>query len=234
MELKAEHLTRQIDLIPLKVLGEKITIIGAGAIGSFTALGLAKMGFGNLTVMDFDKVDTVNMNSQFYRFQDIGKPKVQALFDIIKDFANIQITAVNDAYTGATLNGIVISAVDSMATRKTLWENSKAAKMFIDARMGAEFAALYTMSPNKKQDIIGYENTLYTDEEAVETPCTQKATIYTVQLIAGQVCKIIKDIVLDSPYVRVAQWNIKENVLESYLGGISKSDNSTELPASTT
>ena len=66
METRNEHLIRQFDLIPEDVLGEPITIIGVGAIGSWTTLALAKMGFQNLTVFDDDKVSIENMNSQFY------------------------------------------------------------------------------------------------------------------------------------------------------------------------
>ena len=38
MELKHDHLTRQLDIIPLETLGQQVTIIGCGAIGSFLGL----------------------------------------------------------------------------------------------------------------------------------------------------------------------------------------------------
>jgi molybdopterin/thiamine biosynthesis adenylyltransferase len=117
-----EQLTRQLDIIPVDVLGEPITIIGAGAIGSFTALSLVKMGFGNIRVFDFDTVDVVNLNSQFYRFKDIGKLKVRALADLIHEFTDVRIEAIGKPYTGGVFAGIVISAVDSMQIRKLIWD----------------------------------------------------------------------------------------------------------------
>ena len=45
MEIKNEHLTRQIDLIPTRVLNIPITVIGCGAIGGWTTLMLAKWAF---------------------------------------------------------------------------------------------------------------------------------------------------------------------------------------------
>src|ERR1017187_7892825 len=118
MELTNAHLTRQLDIIPIRVLGEPITIIGVGAGGSFATLMLAKMGFTRITVIDFDIVSVENMNSQFYRFKDIGQPKVTALQALVEDFTGVKITAVNDRYQGnVVFPGIVVSAVDSMAAR---------------------------------------------------------------------------------------------------------------------
>ena len=54
----------------------KITIIGVGCTGSFITLNLAKLGFNNINIIDFDKVEEENIPNQFYREKDIGKPKV--------------------------------------------------------------------------------------------------------------------------------------------------------------
>lgn len=206
------HLVRQSDLIPMECLDKSITIIGAGAIGGWTALSLAKMGFANLTVIDFDTVDVVNLSSQLFRYKDIGKSKVLALADIINDFTGITINAVNDKYTGAILNSdIVICAVDSMAVRKEIWDANKNVgfiKTLIDPRMGAETALLYVMSPNNAKDIESYEKTLYTDANAVSEPCTRKSTQYCALALSGLVCAQVKSIVNSHDYSRITQWNI--------------------------
>ena len=98
---------RQLDLLDLKLSSTPITIIGAGATGSFTALTLAKMGFSELTVFDFDTVEEHNLPNQFYRTSDLGKPKVLALQEIIRDFEGIEIKARNEKYRGQRLSGIV-------------------------------------------------------------------------------------------------------------------------------
>jgi hypothetical protein len=215
------HLTRQLKLIPIEVLEEPITIIGAGAVGSFTALSLAKMGFSNITVFDFDKIDVENMNCQFYRFKDIGKFKVEALQELVEDFTKVQINARNQLYETGTFKGIVISAVDSMKVRKMIWDNHKetgiGTKLIIDPRMGAESALIYAMSPWDAKDIVSYEKALYTDENAVEEDCTAKATMYCATMLAGQVCKVVKDFLVKSvPYARTTMWNIAGNTYKSF------------------
>lgn len=215
------HLTRQMDLIPVDVLDEPITIIGAGAIGSFTTLSLAKMGFTNITVYDYDKIEVENMNCQFYRNKDINKFKVLALQELVEDFTGVKIKAKNELYKEGIFRGIVISAVDSMKVRRTIWENHKEVafqtKIVVDPRMGAESALIYAMSPMNVADITSYEKTLYTDENAVQERCTAKATMYTAIMLSGQVCKILKDyLVKTNPYARVTQWNIAQNAYQSF------------------
>ena len=211
-----QHLTRQWDLIPLTALGQPITIIGAGAIGGATALTLAKMGFKDITVYDFDKIEVENMNCQFYRFSDIGKFKVEALKEIIIDFTGVEITANVERYETGMFNGILISAVDSMEVRRLIWENHKefsvGTKLIIDPRMGAEDAMCYAMSPMEKKDIDSYEKTLYSDGDAVQERCTAKATMYTALALSAHVAKVVKDYLCnDHRYARNMQWNIGQN-----------------------
>jgi molybdopterin/thiamine biosynthesis adenylyltransferase len=215
-ELKNVHLTRQMDIIPVDILGEKITIIGAGAIGSFTALCLAKMGFENLKVVDFDKIETENMNCQFYRFDDINRYKAIALQELVHGFTRVQIETSTEPYERGQFPGIVISAVDSMEVRKRIWmQHRKQApftKAIIDPRMGAETALLYVMNPMDDKDIESYEKTLYTDSSAVQERCTAKATIYTACMLSGLVAKAVKDLLVSpKSYLRLAQWSIKDD-----------------------
>lgn len=220
IELTNEHLTRQLDILPLSSLKERITIIGAGAIGSFTTLALAKMGFTDLTVYDDDKIEIENMNCQFYRFSDIGKFKVEALKELVKDFTNVDIHSETSRYVEGTFPGVVISAVDNMAVRRTIWENHKAlgvaTKFIIDPRMGAETALLFTMNPMNDEDISDYETTLYSDDDAVQERCTAKATMYTACMLSGLVAKTVKDIVTSGSYSRTANWAIDGNVFQAW------------------
>ena len=215
---KAEHLSRQSGLIPMTSLDKSITIIGAGAVGSWSALSLVKMGFTNLTVWDYDTVDVVNMSSQIFRFKDIGKPKVVALQEIIKDFTNIDIKIVNDKYTGTTITSdFLISAVDSMSVRKQIWDSNKNVgfvKTLIDGRMGAESLLLYVMNPSDSKDIVSYEKTLYTDEDSVQAPCTMKSTAYCATILSGLICAQIKSVATENPYSRITQFDIPKG---SYL-----------------
>jgi len=83
---------------------------------------------------------------------------------------------------GAVLNGIVISTVDSMESRKAIWEavhSSFGVDLYIDARMGGELLRLYALNPLTPEDADEYVKTLYSDKEALELPCTAQTIIYT-------------------------------------------------------
>lgn len=211
--LQNQELTRQIDLIPLSTLNERVTIIGAGATGSNITEYLCRMGMRNITVYDFDNVDIENMNNQCYGLQDVGKPKVEALKQRIKTLLNIDITAKNERYEGGTFNGIVICALDSMSGRKLLWAQHKKnpyCKVFIDPRMAAEYGLVYAARPTVQDSMSEYERTLYSDEEAVQEACTAKSTIYCAALLSGTVVKIVKDVITGNPYPKSIMWSIKE------------------------
>ena len=201
---------RQLDLLDPSLFKAPVTIIGAGATGSFTALSLAKMGIGNLTVFDFDTVEEHNLPNQFYRTQDIGKPKVVALQEIIQDFEGISISARNERYKGQRLEGIVIVAVDSMDARINIWKFIRMntdVRYFIDSRMGAEVICIYSVDPNNLYECQAYETQLFPSSEALPVRCTAKSIMYTVlsiaSLLANQVKKVLsgenlkKELILD-------------------------------------
>ena len=210
-----EHLTRQMDIIDIgRLTKQEVNIVGAGAIGSFVALELAKMGVQKISVWDHDEVSIENMNNQFFRYSDIGKKKTLALFDLVKDFTNTEIRHFPVRFgktDGAMLHGIVVSAVDSMDARKMIFDgilesgNANVAYI-IDPRMSAESYTQYVT--NLKDNVDSYKTSLYTDGEAVQERCTAKSTIYTATLAAGMVTKTIKNMLMGEPHPKSIQWNI--------------------------
>jgi molybdopterin/thiamine biosynthesis adenylyltransferase/rhodanese-related sulfurtransferase len=62
-----------------KLLDAKILLIGAGGLGSPAALYLAAAGVGTLGIVDFDQVDSTNLQRQILHNLDrIGQPKVES------------------------------------------------------------------------------------------------------------------------------------------------------------
>jgi hypothetical protein len=187
--------TRQLDLLDPARIKTPVTIIGAGATGSFTALSLAKMGIHEITVYEFDTVEEHNLPNQFYRIGDLGKPKVLALQEIIRQFEGITIKARNERYKGQKLEGIVIVAVDSMDARIPIWKFVKqnpGVKLFIDSRMGAEVMCVYSFDPNEFYACKEYETILYPSTEAFQVRCTAKTIMYTVLAIASLLANQVK------------------------------------------
>ena len=70
-----------------------IAVFGLGGVGGTALEALARTGFKNFILIDFDKVDPPNLNRQIlYTEKDIGRTKVDAARDrihAINDFANI-------------------------------------------------------------------------------------------------------------------------------------------------
>ena len=62
-----------------KLLRSKVLLIGAGGLGSPTALYLAAAGVGTIGLMDGDTVDITNLQRQIlHTTADVGKPKVES------------------------------------------------------------------------------------------------------------------------------------------------------------
>ena len=73
---------RQQDIVDQNKLGKlSVALIGCGAIGSYTALTLTKMGIKKFSFWDPDSVELHNLANQFFVRDSIGKAKVEAVKD---------------------------------------------------------------------------------------------------------------------------------------------------------
>jgi len=189
---------RQLDIISPRVLHDlPITVIGAGGIGSPSVVAMAKMGCATITVYDHDVVEVHNLPSQWFRRQDVDRPKVAALAEIVRDFTGVEITARPEKYTGQPLRGVVIAAVDHMDTRRMIWEAQRermAVKYHLDGRMGGEQFEIYAIPPCDPDAIARYERTLFPQSEAADLPCTARAVIYNTLEIGAEMAQLVKRI----------------------------------------
>lgn len=230
--VRNEHLTRQLAIINSDSLQkQKVYIVGAGAIGSFAALALVKMGIEKIEVWDNDNVDIVNMSNQFFRKKDIGKNKARALHDLILDFTDVSIKYHEDTFdvgTGCNSffddeDAIIISAVDSMKVRTLIFneiienELQQQVKYIIDPRMSAETYLQLAVNTNDAKAVEVYKRSLYSDENAVQERCTAKSTIYTVTSSTGLICKTVKNIIMNESYPKNVQWDIKSSGRDTML-----------------
>ncbi len=192
-------LYRQQDLIEPDQLDIPITVVGCGGIGSFVLLALAKMGCRALAAYDDDRVEAHNIPNQAYRLADVGRLKVEALADLVRDAAGVPLQIRPERVREQRLQGVVVAAVDTMAARREIWlrgiRHRAAVPLYLDARMGAEVARILTVRPADPDDIRRYEASLHADEEALVLPCTAQAIVYTgfsiAALVAGQIKKFL-------------------------------------------
>lgn len=80
-----------------KLRKAKILVIGAGTLGNEICKNLALVGIGHITIIDFDKIEEVNLNRcLFFRGSDIGKNKADVLAERLYDFnPEIEIESIN-------------------------------------------------------------------------------------------------------------------------------------------
>ena len=193
-------LSRQKGWFEPEQWNKEVHIIGVGAVGSWVALQLAKMGVRNMTLHDFDKVEAHNLCNQVYGVNDIGKHKVDTLADIIENLTHYrpQTSKLRVKESSAyKYKGFVFVLTDTMKSRNEIFEGLKngKAEYLIETRMGAECGRVYTVNLNDDYACNAYKSTLYTDEQAETSLCgTSLSLLPTALNIASLACwTVIKD-----------------------------------------
>ena len=64
-----------------------VAVCGLGGLGSNVSISLARAGVGKLILMDFDRVDITNLHRQQYKAAQLGRPKVEALAENLREIA---------------------------------------------------------------------------------------------------------------------------------------------------
>ena len=188
---------RQLDVLDVPRLASiPITVIGAGAIGSFTVLALAKSGAERIVVYDDDSIEAHNLPNQWYRMADLGRLKVEALQELVRDMTGVLIDVVPGRFTNQRAREVTICAVDSMDVRIDLWRQlHPRPSLYIDARMGAEVGTVKCVGPFGSW----YEDTLYPSAEALHAPCTARATMYCASGLAAFIASQVAQYASDRP-----------------------------------
>ncbi|MBC3804888.1 sulfur carrier protein ThiS adenylyltransferase ThiF [Acetobacterium fimetarium] len=86
-ELESMMVARHTPRVHEQLKKGKVAIAGLGGLGSNIAVMLARIGVGQLLLVDFDVVEPSNLNRQNYYVSHLGMPKTEAL--------KIQIAEIN-------------------------------------------------------------------------------------------------------------------------------------------
>lgn len=180
--------SRQIDIINVDELSIPINVIGAGGIGSWTTLLLAKIGCPDIRVYDFDTVEEHNCASQFFEENQIGMNKIDALRDNVFKQTGTKISTFSNIETENDINeGIVILAIDSMEERIRLGELYKDKNIYIiDGRMGGLQLEVYSCHSSH------YPKTTVNPDHVQQDPCTAKAISFNCAVIAGLIVNQVR------------------------------------------
>lgn len=102
---------------------EKIVVIGIGTLGGFVARSIADLeDIKEITILDYDIVEERNIKNSVYKRKHIGKPKVEALKELIEDAnSELVVNAINCKYvegeTKLPLSDLVIDCRDFIYDR---------------------------------------------------------------------------------------------------------------------
>ncbi|WP_309411769.1 ThiF family adenylyltransferase [Bacillus cereus] len=124
-----ESFTRNIGVISIeeqeKLKNARVTVVGAGGVGGITLIQLARMGIGNLHVIDQDVFEASNINRQMLSsISRLGKPKALMALETLKDINPLLqvkitqefVTEDNAKYLLANTD-IIIDATDNLVAR---------------------------------------------------------------------------------------------------------------------
>lgn len=176
-----------------------IILAGAGGIGSFVGFLLARMKPAALYIYDNDIVEAANMSGQLYGQSDIGRTKVSALADMIRNYANYSSAfAISERFTSdSEATDIMICGFDNMEARKTFFEKwathvsskpeeKRANCLYLDGRLAAEEFQVLCIKGDDEFNINRYRTEfLFSDLEADETICSYKQTTFCANMIAS-------------------------------------------------
>lgn len=166
--------------------GHTVTIIGCGGIGASTLPTLVTMGFQSFVLWDPDVVEPRNMASQLaFAPEHLFLSKVEVMEQILQAYGADDVVTNDRLFTtddAPDLTGIVISAVDSMAARRTIFDAvsyNPEVSLFVDGRIGGELWQMFMFSPLDPELLAWYEEFyLFDDDQAAPLPCTERAVVY--------------------------------------------------------
>src|SRR6266516_1928131 len=108
-----------------KLLNAKVLHIGAGGLGSPSAIYLAAAGVGTLGIVDFDVVDMSNLHRQIlHGHKDVGRPKVESAAETLRDInPDVEVIGFNEPLSSENAFriiepfDIVVNGFDNFPTR---------------------------------------------------------------------------------------------------------------------
>ena len=176
---------RNKDLIDQNKL-DKITIIGAGGIGSALILNAAIMGFKEMTIWDEDLLEEHNLSTTIYPENFLGQQKVSAAKHLVGQYnKNITVRPKEIFWeSGYPLNNKVFLTPDNMEVRKRVyetWVQNDQRDFLIDMRMGALGFEIITVTKDEDKFMESWLPSTSIPDES----CTAKHTIFCGSLAAS-------------------------------------------------
>ncbi len=129
-----------------KIKNATVAVFGLGAVGSFATEALARTGVGSLYLVDFDEVDSSNINRQLFALHStIGKKKADLARQRVKDIHPECNVVTHDSFVNArSLEellsekfNVVVDAIDGLNSKVNLLVSARAMDLPVVSSMGA-------------------------------------------------------------------------------------------------
>ncbi|MCL2638454.1 MAG: ThiF family adenylyltransferase [Oscillospiraceae bacterium] len=192
------NLSKSYDFFKPEDCKKRIHIIGCGSVGSTVAELLTRFGLTKLTLYDFDTVEPKNLANQMFRQKHVGKPKVEALTNMLCEInpqttENIHID--ERGYTSQKLSGYVFLCVDNIELRKQIAEankNNPYIKAMFDFRTRLTDAQHYAADWSDMKSVDDFIRSMsFTHEEAkTETPVSACNVTLSVAPTIRTICSL--------------------------------------------
>jgi molybdopterin/thiamine biosynthesis adenylyltransferase len=189
----------------------KILFCGGGALGSH-ALFLARDLQQELAVIDFDRVETKNLASQWFVKQMVGKNKATALkmqllnfYDVKLQDYTVKLTCLN-ANTILREAGLIVECFDNAESRRVVQDYARSTKKpCVHAGLAA----------NGEFGIVRWDQHFTIDDEGVpgQATCEGRGFLPLILRASSSLVASIQFFVADG---REVNWNISPRNAESF------------------
>lgn len=186
-----EEIFRGKDLTK-KLAAKKITICGCGALGSNLIETLVRQGFSNLRVIDMDRVETHNLNTQIFEESDVGALKANACQNQMFRAVGIEVEAISQELKAGNIkkllkdSDLVVDAFDNNASRKLIQDHCRSQKLScLHAGMEASYGEIVW------DDV--YQVPLDTDGDICDYPLARNLVMLVVSIAAEEIVNFCLD-----------------------------------------
>lgn len=200
-------------IVPQRTRDFTVLIAGAGMVGSWTALALARM-VKKVDIWDFDTVDAANVGVQAYSQGNLGEFKTTALE---RHSYGLPLEGHCDRFPREIPTcDILVMAVDSIPGRRQIAEDAydQGVGYIIDTRVLGEIACIHAVDNTQgdsDHDLIQYIIDLPKGDDLVSAPCGAKGTAYAGMWVASRVCGIVNHIGRGLPLPSKEVWHVGMN-----------------------
>ncbi len=192
--LAQEEVLARISDAPWATETRHITIGGAGGLGSWLALFLARIGH-TINIYDFDHVGTENIGGgQFYGERQAGNPKTEALRSNINQFVgSTQFNGFGKYEKGMPVTGVVFTTFDNMEARKDMFDTWKSqAKQFKEEGINPIFINISMLPEGGFIEVVDrpsrvkkWDADWVPSADIEDLACTFKSTTHNAAIMAG-------------------------------------------------